>query len=245
MAEQSRLPSPNDRLANPAWHSLRGPLSDFSESSPDGRAMRFQTDVSFFAGVDEINSASWTAQAELVGREGISVLFRENIPSAPDGWTELFRHPCFQMIATNLPKAPPLDATLLGAADADEVMALVELTDPGPFLPRTLEIGNFLGVRKAGRLVAMAGRRFHLPGYGEISSVCSHPDVRRQGLGEALTLIVANQIHEAGETAILHVLESNENAIALYRRLGFEVSRTVDVVGNQWQSPPRPSKEQG
>jgi len=138
------------------------------------------------------------------------------------------------MIARDLPAIPVLDLLPLGTADTDEVMSLVELTEPGPFRPRTIELGAYVGVRQAGRLMAMAGQRLHLPGWREISAVCTHPDARRQGLGAALTLWVAGHIREQGEEALLHVLATNESAVRLYEALGFEIRCTLEVVGNRW-----------
>ena len=45
-----------------------------------------------------------------------------------------------------------------------EILALIERTKPGPFLPRTVEMGSYYGIRVDGRLVAMAGERLHPPG---------------------------------------------------------------------------------
>ena len=40
-----------------------------------------------------------------------------------------------------------------------EMLALAELTQPGPFGMRTHEMGTYLGIRREGKLVAMAGER--------------------------------------------------------------------------------------
>lgn len=231
-------PRSEDILDNPVWHALHGPLERFAECSPDGRARRFESDVSFFAAVDRVDEQGWAALAELVGTAGLAVLFRDEVPAAPEGWTEQFRIPCYQMISRDLPDAPRLDVRSLRAADAGEVMALIELTEPGPFLPRTLELGRYVGVHRGGRLIAMAGERFRMPGWCEISAVCAHPDARRQGLGAGLTLLLAAQIRAEGNEALLHVMDTNESAIRLYQKLGFEIRRKIDVVGNQWQAPP-------
>lgn len=221
-------------LDNPVWHSLTGPQQRFAELSLDGRARRFVPEVSPFSAVDQVNEESWAALAELVGPQKTAVLVRPRVPPAPEGWTELFRQPCHQMIARDLPAIPVLELLQLGTADTDEIMSLVELTEPGPFRPRTIELGAYVGVRQAGRLMAMAGQRLHLPGWREISAVCTHPDARRQGLGAALTLWVAGHIREQGEEALLHVLATNESAVRLYEALGFEIRCTLEVVGNRW-----------
>ncbi len=231
-------------LDNPVWHSLTGPQQRFAELSLDGLARRFVPEVSPFSAVDQVNEESWAALAELVGPQKTAVLVRPRVPPAPEGWTELFRQPCHQMIARDLPAIPVLELLQLGTADTDEIMSLVELTEPGPFRPRTIELGAYVGVRQAGRLMAMAGQRLHLPGWREISAVCTHPDARRQGLGAALTLWVAGHIREQGEEALLHVLATNENAVRLYEALGFEIRCTLEVVGNRWLAAESPQRSQ-
>lgn len=233
-----------DPLDNPVWHALNSQLERFAQRSSDGRAVRFMPDVSVFWAVDRIDGQSWRALARLAGPGGMSLLFRRELPAAPEGWTELFRLQCYQMIADDLPDltSPPelagLDVATLGTADVDDMLALVKLTDPGPFLPRTLELGTYIGVRSEGRLIAMAGQRLQLPGFCEVSAVCVHPDARRQGLGAALTLWMLRQIHDQGDLAFLHVLNTNDKALALYKALGFKVRCTIDVAGHRWLSAP-------
>ena len=73
--------------------------------------------------------------------------------------------------------------------------------------------------------MAMAGERFRLPGYTEISAVCTHPDIRRRGLGAALTRHVAVGILARGERPFLHVASTNHGARRVYERLGFTTRR--------------------
>ena len=71
------------------------------------------------------------------------------------------------------------------------MLDLVARTEPGPFLPRTIEMGTYLGIRRGGALVAMAGERLHPPGWTEISAVCTDDAYRSRGLGTRLVLAVA------------------------------------------------------
>ncbi len=224
-------------LTNAVWHALRGPQASLAQSTASRRALRFDPEVSPFGAVGSLDDAAWKEQAELVGSEGVAVLFRESIPLAPAGWQELVRIPGLQMIGGALPPAPDLPVVQLGADDVPEILELILLTEPGPFLARTIEMGRYLGIRREGRLVAMAGERLQLPGWTEVSAVCTHPEVQRQGLGAAMTLHVSAGIRERGDRAFLHVVETNENAIRLYRALGFEVCRKVDAVAAQWRGP--------
>lgn len=105
------------------------------------------------------------------------------------------------------------------------MLDLVARTRPGPFLPRTIELGTYLGIRREGALVAMAGERLHPPGWSEISAVCTDESVRGQGLATRLLLAVSHEIRERGETPFLHAAADNIHAVRLYESLGFRLRR--------------------
>ena len=136
-----------------------------------------------------------------------------------------------QLVDDGLAAAPDPEAVRLGPADVPEMLDLVERTRPGPFLPRTVELGTYLGIRRNGALIAMAGERLHPPGWTEISAVCTDPDFRGEGLATRLILAVAHGIRERGETPFLHTAASNTNAIRLYESLGFRLRRRTGSSG--------------
>jgi predicted GNAT family acetyltransferase len=130
--------------------------------------------------------------------------------------------PGVQMIATDaLTGEPDPEAVLLGTDDIPEMLDLVRRTEPGPFRARTPEMGRYLGIRRDGQLVAMAGERVHPPGWVEISAVCTDHAFRGQGLAGRVMRAVAFGIRESGSTPFLHAAASNTSAIALYEKLGF------------------------
>lgn len=232
--------APDSVLDNPVWHALNGPLARFAWDAP-GAAVRFDPEVSIFGAVDRMDDAGWAAQAALIGQGGFCAMFRDVVPTPPPGWQEQFRGPCFQMVADELASRPDVEFDRLGADDAADMLALTQLTEPGPFFLRTWELGRYIGVRREGQLVAMAGERFRVPGFTEVSAVCTHPRVRGEGLGGALTLEIAHGIRERGEEAFLHLLHTNEAALRLYLKLGFRVRRDVDVVAAQWRDDGLPA----
>ncbi|HEY3706160.1 MAG TPA: GNAT family N-acetyltransferase [Terracidiphilus sp.] len=116
----------------------------------------------------------------------------------------------------------------LTPADAPSMVALAELTEPGPFRLRTIELGNFYGIFHDDRLVSMAGKRMHVPGYVEVSGVCTHPDARGQGYARRLMQLVMDEIEQSGRTPFLHAWQNNP-ATRLYESLGFSLTRTFHL----------------
>ena len=136
-----------------------------------------------------------------------------------------------QMICESItPETSPRQSfTELGIADVAEMIALVELTQPGPFAEHTIQLGRYIGVRENGRLVAMAGERARIHGHREMSAVCTHPDARRRGLAETLVRELVTSALADGEAPFLHVRCDNDTARRLYQRTGFTVRRRMTV----------------
>jgi len=215
-------------LDNPAWHALRGAHSVFALSH--GAALAYEPEVSPFAGLpDDAEPGAWDDLAALVG-PGAEVALTGPLTTPPDGWEIVWAGDGVQMVAVGVDAQPDPEAVVLGAADVPEMLDLVARTQPGPFRPRTVELGTYLGIRREGRLVAMAGERVQPPGWTEISAVCTDPDHRGQGLAARLVRAVVHGVRERGDEAILHASATNTGAISLYERLGFEVRRPVRFV---------------
>ncbi len=113
--------------------------------------------------------------------------------------------------------------------DVPEVLELVAQTQPGPFLERTIELGDYLGIRRDGALVAMAGERFRLDDWTEISAVCTRPDYQGQGLASGLIAALVANIERRAQRPFLHVLAANTTALRLYEQLGFRIRQTVKL----------------
>lgn len=105
---------------------------------------------------------------------------------------------------------------------------LATITEPGPFRERTIELGNFYGIFESGRLMSMAGQRTRVPGFVEVSAVCTHPDARGRGYGGALMREVMRDIVEMRRTPFLHAFADNP-AVRLYEALGFVQRRTFHL----------------
>ncbi len=174
---------------------------------------------------------------ELIGPGGV-VIVTGHTGDPPDGWGIEYDGAGVQMTGAHLTAGPDevaasrpdLAVVPLGGPDSADMVALVELTRPGPFSPRTWELGGYVGVRHEGLLVAMAGQRFHPEGWCEVSAVATHPDHRRRGLGEHLVRTVAAGITARAETPFLHAAATNTTAIRLYEAMGFTRRRAVRFV---------------
>ena len=218
-------------LDDVAWHALSGPQSALAESAGRGAARRYRDEIAPFCGVERLDPRGWGALAELVGPHGVAVFLRGEVGDPPPGWTELLREPATQYVAVDLVEPPPAarEVVELTASDSPDMVRLAAETDPGPFGPNSHLTGRWFGIRRAGRLVAMAGERMRVEGFGEVSGVCVDPSVRGEGLGAVVTLAAADGIRERGDQPMLHVREGNDRAHRLYRRLGFAVRRPVVV----------------
>jgi ribosomal protein S18 acetylase RimI-like enzyme len=234
-ADGAADPSVAHPLDNPARAALLGPHAHFAQRIGDVR--RYPPDVSpFLALPDEPGTADWKAAAELVGPGGQLAVSGLRTP-LPPGWEVLMAGEGVQLVDDGVVPAADAEAVLLGPADVPEMLDLVERTRPGPFLPRTVEMGTYLGIRRDGALVAMAGERLHPPGWTEISAVCTAPEHRGRGLATRLVRAVAQGIRSRGETPFLHAAASNVSAIALYEALGFRLRRRTTFAAVRVPAP--------
>lgn len=216
-------------LTNPIWQALTTTHARFAEVC--GSSRKFLREVSVLAAFPEPTAQNYHSLASLVKPEERVGVFLQFPPDPPAIWTVASTGPLFQMVyeKSSPPKARLNGAALLqlAAADVPEMMTLTRLTKPGPFNPRTHEMGDYLGIRNAGTLAAMAGERLRLPGYTEISAVCTHPDHLGHGYATALMTTLMERICNRGEVPFLHVRGDNDRAIQLYERLGFSKRVTL------------------
>jgi len=212
-------------LDNIIWKALTTRQAEFAESFNQVR--RFMPEVSPLAAFPEPTPEGYESLKGLVGTHGTIGLFLDSPYQPQPGWSFLAGAPMPEMVyeGDGIPSSfySDLEIVELSAADVPEMMELTALTKPGPFHKRTHELGTYLGIRRDGKLVAMAGERLKVPGYTEVSAVCTHPEHTGHGYARFLMAEVMQRIHGRGETPVLHVREDNVRAIALYERLGFRL----------------------
>jgi ribosomal protein S18 acetylase RimI-like enzyme len=217
-------------LERPVWSALTTAHAGFARGND--LAWRYLPDVAPMCSVREVSDACLQALAALMAPGDVVGLFSAEPVAAGAGLAVLAQKFVEQMVYER-GEAPAAAATgavvKLTPNDVPEMMRLVDLTQPGPFAPRTIALGSYIGIRSAGALVAMAGERMKFAGFTEISAVCTHPAHRGRGHASLLARTLMRQILERGETPFLHVYSDNTSAAALYQKLGFALRRSIGV----------------
>jgi predicted GNAT family acetyltransferase len=216
-------------LDNPVWSALSTTHTSFAEG--DDLAKRYPVDVAPFGAIRDQSLESYDSLARLLGPRGTVAIPLAIMPVLPAGWSVVRKIDSAQMV-WNVQAPPVVEHSFeeLNISHVDEMLALVELTKPGPFLKRTPELGSYLGIREAGQLVAMAGERLKPHGYTEISAVCTHPDYRGRGYASSLVSILIQRITGRNEIPFLHVRRENVDAMRVYEKLGFNTRRIINIV---------------
>jgi ribosomal protein S18 acetylase RimI-like enzyme len=212
-------------LDNVIWQALTTRQTELAESF--GEARRFPRDVTALAAFPEPNNKGYESLAGLIGPKGTATLFLDDPFPGREGWSIVGESSLVQMVSENVPGESQIrtseenQISQLSAQYSPQMVELTTLTKPGPFGTRTHELGTYLGIWRDGKLAAMAGERLRVPGYTEVSAVCTHPDHLGKGYAATLMMEIMRGIRQRGEIPFLHVRGNNSRAIALYERLGF------------------------
>lgn len=212
-------------LDRPVWQALTSRQAGLALG--DARAWRMEPRHGPFAAAADASAESLAALGALVPEGGELYLVEGEEMPPPPGIVAVRQAVLTQMVAEAIADGPEPDFVSLGEGDAAEMLALATLTAPGPFLSLSHRLGDFIGVKADGRLVAMAGERMRPDGFIEVSGVCTHPDWRGRGYAGGLMRVVSRRILAQGEAPYLHAYASNTGAIALYEKLGFRRRRDM------------------
>ena len=220
-------------LDNIAWHTLVGPHAKYATGTDDAR--RYAAGFSPIVGFADTEAPNFDALARFCG-PGEHFYCAEWSGPAPAGWHIDADSTMFQMVwEATMPATDECpEAVKLGREHAAEALELATLTRPGPFGPRTIELGEYFGCFEGQRLVAMAGERMCAGTLREISGVCTHPDFQGRGLARRLMVKLIRRQMQRDETPFLHVMRDNHNAHRLYERMGFRTCResVIRVITN-------------
>lgn len=200
----------------------------------EAKARRYPAPIGPLSGAPDQSQASYDALRKLAGVGGLLGLFLPDPPALPSGWSLFRGGPLTQMICRRpiltSTSALPSHTTMrrVEAADVSAMLELAKLTEPGPFRERTRELGNFYGIFREDRLLAMAGQRTRVPGFVEVSAVCTRPEARGRGYAGLLMSEVMRDIADEGRTPFLHAFADNP-ATHLYEKLGFTHRRSFHL----------------
>ena len=204
------------------WHALTGAPAKYAAGAGDARRYaKGYSPIVAFAHAEQPDFEALAPYCE----PGEHLYCAGWSGTAPANWRIDAEAAIFRMVwddAMPAADAAP-EAILLGLQHASLAVELAALTHPGPFGPRTIELGEYFGCFDGERLVAMAGERTQAGRLREISGVCTHPDFQGRGLARRLMLKLIRRQMQRNETPFLHVMRDNVGAHGLYERMGFRV----------------------
>ena len=214
-------------LDNIVWHTLSGPHARFAQGGDTAR--RYDAGFPAFVAFADKENPDFAALAPFV-QTGEQLYYDGWQGAVPPGWRveaeAVLLKLCWEA-ATPLTEHAS-QAIVLDARHAAQAWQLAKLTNPGPFTSRSMELGQYLGIFDAGRLIAMAGSRLCAGGYAEISGVCTHPDFQGQGLARGLVSELLRRQMQGNLKSFLRVMQAQEHTLRLYQHIGF-VSYSASV----------------
>jgi len=210
-------------LDNPVWHALHTGNRTIAREEND--INYYQTKISPFVGLKENNEEQLRTLYQQAKDEAIAIVSTRELEFM-DNWKVQQVIPVYQMVYQVMKEHKaydlPLHARALSDQDIPQMLALTQLTKPGPFLERTIDFGHYQGIFEDGQLVAMAGQRMNPTPYAEISAICTHPNYLGRGYARQLMSSQIKRIIETDGIPFLHVATENERAIGIYESMGFE-----------------------
>ena len=145
-------------LEQPPWSALTSTHAALALGN--ALARRYPPDVAPMAGIREVSDACLDALAALMKPDNVVGLFSAE-PVPANGDLVVVGHEMIEQMIYDGSEILPAtgEHVPLTPADVPEMEEFVELTKPGPFAPRTIALGSYIGMRNGGQLVAMAGER--------------------------------------------------------------------------------------
>lgn len=214
-----------EELDNPVWYALTETQHTYSLSL--GEYKFYQPAYGPFGAclTGSLQGDSLAAYGQLTN----DFFIVGNKPSVtPDGLQLTNELVCKQMLVTERIDATYTDdIILLNEEHRQELIDLVNLVQPGYFKEKTAELGDYFGIVKAGKLIAVTGERMKMNRYTELSAVVTHPEHLGKGYARQLVSFVTNKIFDENKTPFLHVAATNTGAIKLYEKLGYQTKQEM------------------
>jgi len=216
-------------LDNPIYNALL--TGNAALSLGEGPVKFFPSDVSPFAGLARYDKEHLDLLYSQIPDGRDVALFTDHPMTDLFSWTRAFSIDSYQLVYKKdvAETVPGFHLRNLTHVNVPQMLALTELTHPGPFLDKTIDFGHYQGIFSGDDLLAMAGFRLHAGKYIEISAVCTHPDHSGKGYARALVNSQINFIKEKGNIPYLHVIVTNERALGIYKDMGFEIRKPIYI----------------
>lgn len=216
-----------EKLDNPAWHALTETHAGFALGTDDLK--RYDPAIVLFAGFD-LKEKNITEKFDHVFKPGDSFFLFDDFPALPKNYGIETVVQCVQMVCEK-PSLHDITENLVQLEQTNwkEMYTLVSEVFPGYYLPNTPLMGNYSGIFKEGKLVAMAGERLRMYGLTEISAVVTHPGHQGRRYAQQLVMHLNNKNLQAGCIPFLHTGANNERAIKIYELLGYKKRRVISV----------------
>jgi ribosomal protein S18 acetylase RimI-like enzyme len=207
-------------LDNIIWNCLSGPHAKFATGA--GSVRRYAPGFSAIVGFEDPQAPDFATLSNYC-EPGEHFYCDQWTGAPPPGWRIEREALMFKMIwdAPMPDEDPAPDAVRLRPEHYPLALDFARQLNPGPFGPRTPELGEYFGYFEGSRLIAMAGERMEAGYLRELSAVCVHADFQGRGLARALSLKIVHRQMRRGLTPFLHVLSANTAARTLYEKMGF------------------------
>jgi ribosomal protein S18 acetylase RimI-like enzyme len=216
-------------LDNPIWNALQ--TGDRAHAWGNESVKGIDRSIGAFVGMGNHSEDAWRSLWELTPPGSVAVMFTTGKLDVPLNWKIALEKILLQMVHDQRTSSSSPNEMIrdLGEEHIPAMLALTQLTKPGPFFQRTIDFGHYQGIFENGELVSMAGQRFKPDPFTELSAVCTHPASHGKGYAGKLIASQVSMIRNSGRIPFLHVYPDNKSAISLYRKFGFETRREMMV----------------
>ncbi|GAA3589567.1 GNAT family N-acetyltransferase [Flavivirga amylovorans] len=213
---------PEDALDNPVWFSLTD--CHYDHAIDYGNIKFFHPDYGPFGAFinNEDTSFAIEKHAKLIS----DFFIVGDKPKMPLHFKEPIEYIGLQMIIYNKINKPITETIVeLTEWHYDDLIDLVKLVYPEYFKSKTNTLGQYYGIYKDNKLVAVTGERMQTNNFIEISAVITHPDYTGKGYAKQLITHTVERILKKNKIPFLHVDQTNVGPIQLYKKLGFIIRR--------------------
>ena len=214
-----------NKLDNPTWYSLSETHIDFAVEYEDIKF--YHPDYCPFGGF--LNSDKTADGIEAYASLTNNFFVVGNKPNSNDKvWlnNELV---CNQMVLDKQIDVEIMEDIVALQTETHKVdlFNLVNLVQPGYFKNKTSDLGNYYGIYKDEKLVAVTGERMQMDAYTELSAIITHPNFTGKGYAKQLIKFASDKIFNEQKIPYLHVANTNIGAIKLYEKLGFQTRKEI------------------